>query len=119
MTTLVEHGSASTPAPETEPGRLRALLVLLCAALAMVIAANSSLSLALPQIATELRAGQADLTWVIDGDAFSDGDEIVVSVNTMTLYTGSFVTSGQWWNDPVPSARVSLVATDVGAGAGE
>lgn len=59
------------------------------------------------------------LTWVIDGDAFSEGDEIVVSVNTMTLYTGSFVTSGQWWNDPVPSARVSLVATDVGAGAGE
>lgn len=58
------------------------------------------------------------LTWVIDGDRFADGDEIDVSVNTLSLYTGSFVTSGQWWTDPVAAVEVTLVADDVGAGAG-
>lgn len=57
------------------------------------------------------------LTWVIDGDDFAEGDEITVTLNNMTLYTASFVASGQWWNDPTPAVTVPLVLTDVGAGA--
>lgn len=50
---------------------LRSLLVLLCAALALVVAANSSLAVALPEVAVDLGAGQADLTWAIDGYALT------------------------------------------------
>lgn len=56
------------------------------------------------------------LTWAIDPEEFSEGDEIVVTVNSMSLHVGSFVASGQWWTDPVPAAEVTVVAEDVGSG---
>lgn len=59
------------------------------------------------------------LTWAVPADRFADGDTISIVLNRMTLYTASFVASGRWWNDPVPSATVDLIATDAGAGAGE
>lgn len=48
---------------------LLALLVLMCTALALVIGANSSLSVALPDIATDLGAGQTELAYVVNSYA--------------------------------------------------
>ncbi len=50
---------------------LRWLLVVLCAALALVIAGNSALAIALPDIAADLAADQAELTWIIDAYALT------------------------------------------------
>ncbi|MGQ7298283.1 MFS transporter [Quadrisphaera sp. KR29] len=47
------------------------LLVLLCAALALVIAGNSALSIALPEVSRELQADQTALTWIIDAYALT------------------------------------------------
>lgn len=45
---------------------LLALLVLMCTALALVIGANSSLSVALPDIAADLSASQTELSYVVN-----------------------------------------------------
>ncbi len=50
---------------------MRALLVVLCSALALVVAGNSALAIALPQLATDIGAGQTELTWIIDAYALS------------------------------------------------
>ena len=42
---------------------------------------------------------------------------IPVTLREMTLYTGSFVMSGQTWTDPVTTATMTLEIEDVGAGA--
>lgn len=49
-----------------EPRGLLALLVTMCAALALVIGAASSLSLALPDLAEATGATQTELTWVVN-----------------------------------------------------
>ncbi|MFE1664329.1 MFS transporter [Microbacterium sp. P02] len=51
--------------------QLRALLVVLCAALALVVAGNSALAIALPDIADDLGADQSQLTWIIDAYALT------------------------------------------------
>lgn len=53
------------------PAALRSLLLVLCTALALVIAGNSALAIALPNIARDLRADQTDLTWIIDAYALT------------------------------------------------
>ena len=53
------------------PQRLRALLILLCAALGLVVAGNSALAIALPDIAADISADQIDLTWIIDAYALT------------------------------------------------
>ncbi len=58
-----------SPPPQLSARRLTALLVLMCGALGLVLAANASLTVALPEIARDLGASQADLTWVINGYA--------------------------------------------------
>jgi hypothetical protein len=55
----------------SDPQRLRWLLVVLCAALALVIAGNSALAIALPDIAADLSADQGELTWIIDAYALA------------------------------------------------
>lgn len=50
-------------------GSLGFLLVVMCAALALVIGAGSSLSLALPDIASDIGATQSELTWVVNAYA--------------------------------------------------
>lgn len=61
-----------TVRPSSEsPARLRALLVVLCVALALVVAGNSALAIALPDIAVDLGADQGDLTWIIDAYALT------------------------------------------------
>jgi EmrB/QacA subfamily drug resistance transporter len=50
---------------------LRLLLMVLCAALALVVAGNSALAIALPDIAADLSAGQSELTWIIDAYALT------------------------------------------------
>lgn len=66
--------SASRPAdagPLTSPARLRGILIALCAALALVVAGNSALAIALPDIAVDLDADQGELTWIIDAYALT------------------------------------------------
>ncbi|WP_109209022.1 MULTISPECIES: hypothetical protein [Microbacterium] len=55
--------------------------------------------------------------WAVDADAYSAGDQLTVTLADLSLYTGSFVTQGQWWDDPSPAARMTLALEDVGAGA--
>jgi len=50
---------------------LRLLLAVLCAALALVVAGNSALAIALPDIAADLSADQGELTWIIDAYALT------------------------------------------------
>jgi EmrB/QacA subfamily drug resistance transporter len=53
------------------PRQLRALLIVLCAGLALVVAGNSALAIALPDIAADLEADQSELTWIIDAYALT------------------------------------------------
>lgn len=61
----------STAPTDADAGRLRALLLLLCGALGLVVAGNSALAIALPDIARDLSATQGELTWVIDAYALT------------------------------------------------
>lgn len=63
------HAAVPAPAAPLSEGRLRLLLIVMCGALALVIAANSSLNVALPDIARDLGATQTELTWVVNGYA--------------------------------------------------
>ena len=71
-------------------------------------------------IGPELQPGvPAELvyTWAVDADDYEAGDDLTVTLREMTLYTGSFVMSGQTWTDPVTTATMTLEIEDVGAGA--
>jgi hypothetical protein len=57
--------------------------------------------------------------WAVDADAFEDGQDVEVTLYELSLYTGSFVTTGRWWDDPVADARVIVSVNDVGAGVDE
>lgn len=61
----------SVATPQVAPSRLRLLLTVLCGALALVVAGNSALAIALPGIAADLAAGQVQLTWIIDAYALA------------------------------------------------
>lgn len=60
----------------------------------------------------------ADLAvvWVVPAGRYSDGEDLSVELRDAELHTGSFVTAGQSWVDPVLAAHVSVPVTDVGAG---
>ena len=55
--------------------------------------------------------------WIVPGGAFAAGDEVRVTLYARSLYTGSFVLTGQQWTDPVRDAVVTVEVEDVGAGA--
>ena len=57
--------------------------------------------------------------WAVDAAAFEDGQDVEVTLYDLSLYTGSFVTAGQWWDDPVADATVTVSVNDVGAGVEE
>lgn len=57
------------------------------------------------------------LTWIIDAGDIADGEDLHLTLSDLSLYTGSFVTTGQSWEDPIPAATLTLVVTDAGAGA--
>jgi hypothetical protein len=59
------------------------------------------------------------LAWAVDGRVHRGGDALRIVLNDETLYTASFVSSGQSWEDPVPAAVVTVEIEDVGAGLGE
>jgi len=67
----VVDGSAVPPGPGPEQRRLRRLLGLMCVALALVVGATSSLSVAQPDIGRALGASQTQLTWVINSYALA------------------------------------------------
>lgn len=58
------------------------------------------------------------VTWTVEASAIADGDELRVDVRDETLYTGSVVLSGQYWEDPKTAAVVTVRVEDLGAGAG-
>ncbi|WP_165063296.1 MFS transporter [Marisediminicola senii] len=62
---------ASSAAPALTAAQLRSLLIVLCAGLALVVAGNSALAIALPDIAADLGADQSELTWIIDAYALT------------------------------------------------
>lgn len=68
---MTELGTGTQAMPVLSPARLRALLVVLCAALALVIGGNSALAIALPDLAADLGADQGELTWIIDAYALT------------------------------------------------
>ncbi|TFC57454.1 MULTISPECIES: MFS transporter [unclassified Cryobacterium] len=63
--------TTAAPHMPLNPTQLRGLLVVLCAALALVVAGNSALAIALPDIAIDLEADQSELTWIIDAYALT------------------------------------------------
>ena len=60
---------SAPPNPATSRADPNTLLALMCFALGLVIAANSSLSVAQPDIARALGASQTELTWVVNSYA--------------------------------------------------
>ncbi len=66
------HPTTAAPSPQSlSPGRLRGLLIVLCAGLALVVAGNSALAIALPDVAADLGADQSELTWIVDAYALT------------------------------------------------
>jgi len=59
---------------------------------------------------------QVLLAWAVEAGAFADEQELRITLNDMTLHTGSFVANGQWWTDPVPAATTAVELEDIGAG---
>lgn len=59
---------------------------------------------------------QLVVAWAIAAEDFADGDLLHLTLQDFSLYTGSFVTSGQSWDDPVPAATLTLSIDDIGAG---
>lgn len=55
-------------------------------------------------------------TWAVDADDYAAGDTLEVTLYDLSLYTASFVQKGTYWQEPVPSATLTLTITDVGAG---
>jgi hypothetical protein len=56
------------------------------------------------------------VTWAVDADRFMDGQKLQITLNDMTLHTGSFVANGQWWTEPVAAATLTVPLDDIGAG---
>lgn len=67
-TTDTSHVATDRRGGPAEP-RLGLLLVTMCTALALVVAATSSLALAVPQIAEQVGATQVETTWVVNAYA--------------------------------------------------
>jgi EmrB/QacA subfamily drug resistance transporter len=59
-------GTPAAPVAPTRPVNHRALTVVVCIALATVVAAMSSLNVALPDIARSTHASGTQLTWIVD-----------------------------------------------------
>jgi hypothetical protein len=55
--------------------------------------------------------------WPVETGRYAEGDELDITLYDTTLTTGSFVLNGQWWDEPVADAVVSVKIEDVGAGA--
>jgi EmrB/QacA subfamily drug resistance transporter len=64
-----KSGPAGSDSPVPSESRLMLLLVLMCTALVIVLAANASLTVALPDIGRALGATQTELTWIVNGYA--------------------------------------------------
>lgn len=58
-------------------------------------------------------------TWAVDADDYAAGDTLELTLYDLSLYTASFVQKGTYWQEPVPSAALTVTITDVGAGVDE
>ncbi len=59
---------------------------------------------------------QIVFAWAVEAGAFEDAQQIELTLNDMTLHTGSFVANGRWWTDPVAAATTTIAVEDIGAG---
>ena len=59
---------------------------------------------------------QIVLAWAVEADEFEEAQRLSITLNDMTLYTGSFVADGQWWTDPTAAATTVIAVEDIGAG---
>ncbi len=48
------------------------------------------------------------LVWTVPRGSLTDGDDLTVTISDLSLHTGSFVASGQWWTDPKEAATMAL-----------
>ena len=80
------------------------------AGLAVVVTTHD---LALSEVANDPGVGATNVHFE---DRLEDGQELEITLNDMTLHTGSFVANGQWWTEPVPAATVTVAVDDIGAG---
>lgn len=55
--------------------------------------------------------------WAVPTGALKDGTDLQLQLYDQSLYTGTVVTAGQWWDDPTLAATVAARVADVGAGA--
>jgi EmrB/QacA subfamily drug resistance transporter len=69
----------SRPAPGVQNTAHTAITVVVCLALAAVVAAMASLNVALPDIARSTHAGQTELAWVIDAYSLAFASLLLVS----------------------------------------
>lgn len=60
---------------------------------------------------------QLVLTWAVPADEFEEGERLDVELRDFTQVAGRLIVDGEWWDDPVTAAQLSLPVTDVGAGA--
>ena len=77
--------------------RLRALLISLCAALALVVAGNSALAIALPDIAEDLGADQSQLTWIIDAYALTFAALLLTADSPREIHSDGARCSSPGW----------------------
>jgi EmrB/QacA subfamily drug resistance transporter len=111
---------------EESDGALRALLVVLCTALGLVVAGNSALAIALPDVAVAVGADQTDLTWIIDAYALAFAALLLPAgiaadrFGRRTLLVGGLLVFGTacaasaWASDPAQLVALRAIA---GAGA--
>lgn len=55
---------------------------------------------------------EIEFRWKVGTDDFRDGDTLQLTLNDLSVYTGSFVVGGSWWTDPEPAAHLTLVVDD-------
>lgn len=60
---------------------------------------------------------QVVLSWVVPGDALAAGDELRIRLFDHELHVGQSVAYGEFWDDEVLAAVVTVELDDVGAGA--
>lgn len=58
------------------------------------------------------------VTFAVDDDAYADGDEARVLLRDRSMTTGELIVAGEWWDDPVHTATVTVPVEDRGDGSG-
>ena len=96
--TLVESGQDIDPGLAYLPIRKRYwLLVVACMDVSIVIASMVALNAALPDIARQTAATQAQLTWVIDGYTLALAC-LLLPAGALATWCAAWAASTRWWS---------------------